>query len=122
MGMPEHERLYRILGGRIRQRRKELEWTQSALAEKAGISRASVVNIEKGRQHPPLHLLFDLAVHLGIEVIALIPTQRELAAATSEVELDEALQKEISSMGDPLMEERIAAFAREFTSNTRNPE
>ncbi len=70
--------MYRILGARIRARRVELGLSQEALANKVRVSRVSIVNIEKGRQHPPLHLLWDIAETLSTNSNELIPNQAEV--------------------------------------------
>jgi transcriptional regulator with XRE-family HTH domain len=48
-------------GRAVALRRDELNLTQAALARRVGISRASIANIEKGRQNVLLHHVYDLA-------------------------------------------------------------
>jgi|SRR5579863_4780569 len=64
---------YKMLGERIRIARVTAGLKQDALAGQLKLSRVSIVNIEKGRQHPPLHLLWDIAHLLDINVITLLP-------------------------------------------------
>lgn len=59
---------------KIEERRDAKGITQEELALKTGISRASMVNMENGRQGISLRRLFDMAVELGIEAKDLIPT------------------------------------------------
>lgn len=59
------------------------------------ISRTSVVNIEAGRQHAPLHLLWQIAEILGIDVLMLIPNQNELLLASAPMELNKTMLKHI---------------------------
>ena len=73
-------RLYVELGARVRTRRAALDMRQEDLARAARISRASVANIERGRQQPPVHVLLALADALGLEMGALLPTRAELDA------------------------------------------
>lgn len=47
--------------------------TQEALGKKAGLTRTSIINIEKGRQQILLHTLVDIARALQVPVSALIP-------------------------------------------------
>jgi len=47
--------------------------SQEKLAEEIEMSRVSVVNIEKGRQSPPLHLLWVIAKNLNVEFESLLP-------------------------------------------------
>ena len=66
--------LYRRLGRAVATRRRELRLTQSTVAEKLGLSRASLANLENGRQRIMVHQLFALvnALKLG-SVLDLIP-------------------------------------------------
>lgn len=61
------ELIYIELGDRIRDYRKRARITQECLAKNVGISRASLANIELGRQRIMLHLLNVFACHLGIK-------------------------------------------------------
>lgn len=49
------EPVYRLLGAKIEQTRTILGWTQQELANKVGLTRTSVCNIEAGRQRLLLH-------------------------------------------------------------------
>ena len=64
-GMDE-DRLYQEIGGRIAARRKNLGLKQADVAKRMGISRASVANIEVGRQRVLIHQLYRLAEALEI--------------------------------------------------------
>lgn len=55
------EEIYELLGRQIAARRRQLKMTQSALATKVGMSRASIANIEGGRQSVLLHHLYRFA-------------------------------------------------------------
>ncbi len=71
--MTDFDELYRELGRKIRQARERQgeRLSQDALAKQLGISRASIVNIEAGRQRTPLHLLWQIAELLGTELTLL---------------------------------------------------
>jgi transcriptional regulator with XRE-family HTH domain len=58
--------VYRILGARIEHIRTTLGWTQAELAEKVGLSRASIPNIEVGRQRILLHDIEALSAAFGM--------------------------------------------------------
>lgn len=77
---PLTKRLYLELGARVRRKREVLDLTQDELAFSVGISRSSIANIERGRQHAPVHLLFQLAEELHVGVSDLLPTRDELVA------------------------------------------
>jgi transcriptional regulator with XRE-family HTH domain len=50
-----NEPIYRIIGAKIEQTRNVLGWTQLDLANKVGLTRGSIANIETGRQRILLH-------------------------------------------------------------------
>jgi transcriptional regulator with XRE-family HTH domain len=66
--------IYHALGARIATRRNELKLSQADLAERVGMSRGSVANVEAGRQRLPLHQVYRYleALRLG-EVGDLLP-------------------------------------------------
>ncbi len=67
------DNLYRKLGERIRQQRLSVNMTQEELATTIGMLRTSIVNIEAGRQKPPLHVLYQICRQLGAEPGAMMP-------------------------------------------------
>lgn len=77
--MTEQEKmlLYNRIGKKIREFREKEKIKQTDFAKMLEISRASVVNIEKARQHPPLHLIFDIARVLKVKITDLIPTMEK---------------------------------------------
>jgi transcriptional regulator with XRE-family HTH domain len=89
--MADSSGLYKAVGRKIRTARERLEpkLSQAKLAKKLGISRVSVVNIEAGRQHAPLSLLWQIAEILEIEPILLIPRRNELHPPGTPVSLDQ---------------------------------
>ena len=70
--MDESE-IYGRLGILVRQHRKRLDMNQQTLGRAIGLSRASVANIETGRQHIPLHHLYRLAAALRVDPQTLLP-------------------------------------------------
>ncbi len=67
------EQLYEAVGRAIAHHRSVAGITQVALASQVELSRTSVSNIEAGRQHPPLHKLYEIASVLGVDPRALLP-------------------------------------------------
>lgn len=57
-----------LLGKQIRLGRKQLNWTQPELADRAGISRATLKKIEKGDQSCAIGLVFEVAVLVGVKL------------------------------------------------------
>ena len=62
------------ISGKIDEYRDKTDITQEELAAKIGLSRASIVNMEQGRQNVSLERLFDIAVVLKCNVTDLIPS------------------------------------------------
>lgn len=75
--MKRHDELYKWVGRRIAHHRKSQAWSQSFLAEKIGLSQGSVANIEKGRQQPPLHIIFQIAQVFQLPANFFIPIENE---------------------------------------------
>lgn len=65
--------LYQTIGGRIKLLRKNQRLNQEQFGVLVGLSRASIVNIEKGKQHPTVHFLFDVAQKFGVGIEELFP-------------------------------------------------
>jgi transcriptional regulator with XRE-family HTH domain len=77
--------IYRHIGTIVRDRRKLLRITQDKLARRLAISRASLANIETGRQRLLVHQLYRLAGELGLRPSDLLPAP-EGPAAKPEIE------------------------------------
>lgn len=102
--------LYEIMGSRIKKRREELKINQSDLGDSVDIGRSSIANIEKGRQKPPLSVIYKICKALDIEVHFVLPTYieiEELVKAEDDnslkiyyekYNLNENLQREIDSL------------------------
>src|SRR5260370_1721080 len=65
--------VYVETGQLIRETRKAQAITQGRLAEKVGLSRTSITNIEQGRQKLLLHTLAAIADALGVQLHRLLP-------------------------------------------------
>ena len=70
--MNTHEYVYREIGDNIQRLRDKKRLTQEALAARVGLSRTSIVHIEKGRQKPPLDKLYLIAELLDVDVFELL--------------------------------------------------
>lgn len=66
--------LYRRLGRTVAKRRGELGMSQAEVAAKLGLSRASLANLESGRQRIMVHQLFALVHALKLKsILELVP-------------------------------------------------
>lgn len=52
----------------VRERRQEAGWSQAHLAELVGVTRLTVISIEKGRFDPSLPLAFRLAALFEVRI------------------------------------------------------
>ena len=60
------------IGERVRQRRKEIGWTQKELAQRAGTSYKYIGHVETGVKFPSLEMLILLARELDVSLDWLI--------------------------------------------------
>ena len=65
--------LYKGFGAMLKKARKDAELTQEQVADRVGLSRTSITNIERGKQHIALHQLFLLASAVGQRPEDLLP-------------------------------------------------
>jgi transcriptional regulator with XRE-family HTH domain len=67
------EPIYKTIGAIIRRRRRRLDWPQARLASRLGISRATLANIETGRQRVLVHHLYTFAEVLDMKPSDFLP-------------------------------------------------
>lgn len=109
--MDESE-LYRHFGQLVRRHRDRLRLSQAQVAGAVGLTRASVANIETGRQRIPLHQLYRLAHALRADVGDLLPRQvtgsRSMADhdIRSAVDLTDSEQDEIARVIGSIPDQR----------------
>lgn len=75
--------LSQILGEKIRELRQKHDVSQENLAEKIGLNRTSISNIEAGRQLAPLDVMYKICHTLGTELHFLLPTYSEVSKLVS---------------------------------------
>jgi len=66
MAKARRDPLLRGLGANVKRLRESNEWTQEALAAKAGLDRSYVAGIEAGLRNPSTKALAKLANALGV--------------------------------------------------------
>lgn len=71
--------LYAQFGREIRAARSKAGLTQQEIAERVGLTRTSVTNIERGIQHISLRQLYLLAAAVGLHPAQLLPRPEEAA-------------------------------------------
>ena len=105
---PEHW-VYEEIGKRISDLRRQLprKLSQRELADSIGISRASVVNVERGRHRVQIHVLYEIARVLGVEPRDLLPPLASLEIGTAlppsfTQKLDPSERKAVESLIGPV--------------------
>jgi transcriptional regulator with XRE-family HTH domain len=57
-----------LMGEQIRLGRKQRRWTEKSLADRAGISRATLQKIENGKMSSAIGLVFEVATLAGVKL------------------------------------------------------
>jgi transcriptional regulator with XRE-family HTH domain len=113
-------------GRAVRHFRQERGLTQAELADRLGLGRTSVTNLEKGAQNPPLSLLPELASALGIDLLRLVATaigvsaERDLQTLTARVPDDELRRWAGQVIGDTLAGQTTGDLAHD-SKRRRSP-
>ncbi|MBR1281330.1 helix-turn-helix transcriptional regulator [Bradyrhizobium sp. AUGA SZCCT0177] len=80
--------IYRIVGAELAARRKKLRLKQAEVADQIGLTRASLANIESGRQKLMLHQVYKLATALKADsIMELVPASFSFEQASGPVRL-----------------------------------
>ncbi|WP_425464034.1 helix-turn-helix transcriptional regulator [Oceanobacillus piezotolerans] len=72
--MPLHNR---VIKNRIIVLRAERHLSQKDVADGVGVSRQTIISLEKNRYNPSLKLAFDLAVFFGVDINDVFQYERE---------------------------------------------
>ncbi len=71
--------LYSLIGDKIKNLRVGKELSQTQLSDKIpNIGRTSISNIEKGKQQPPLHVMYLLCNVLDVNIHSILPTYSDV--------------------------------------------
>ena len=110
----DSQRLYTEVGKRIKNRRRHFQWTQETLAQRLGLSRASLANIEIGRQKLLLHRLYHIAATLEVEIIDLLPSTIEptVTYGDDDIPLPDNLNARQRSQIREVLREDIPGYGR----------
>lgn len=103
--------VYRAFGNAVSTRRKALGLTQAQLASKVKMSRASIANIESGRQNVLLHHVYTLAAALEFAKVGeLLPPPPQQKSGGEELKMT------VSNQALSLSEQEEAQIADLITS------
>lgn len=94
------EAIYRVFGRKLREIRVSKRIPQQELATLSGLTRASVANIESGRQRVLLHQAVQFAEALKVDLAEIVPGNSEINAdrdsASSEGEYLRVLRENLA--------------------------
>lgn len=105
--------LYETLGNRIKEEREKAKYKQTNFAQLLMISRASLVNIEKGRQRAPLHVIYEIARILKIPVTFLLPDLNAILESEVPKNIQEKIEKK--SAGNQELQQKLMEFVKSHT-------
>ena len=105
---------YQQLGEKLKKARTDANKSQEALAQTLGLSRVTVVNIEKGRQKILIHNLVDAANFLEVKLSDLIPSEQ------NDIEVNQEIVSKINrKFTDELKANSVQNFVRTTLSNLK---
>jgi len=101
--------LYLRIGTNITTARRNRNLTQTDVATAVGLTRASITNLEAGRQRAPLHVTIAIAQALGLDLADLLgdvpPIAAPLPVSVGRLRAPlEAARREITALLDTLPE------------------
>ena len=111
------EGIYPLIGRRIQQRRAERQFTQEQLGSRLDppVTRASIANIESGKQRLLVHTLLQLARLLEVSVEHLLPGP-PVARASEQRAIESELRRKLD-----LPSRAAKALARKFDAPPKKP-
>jgi transcriptional regulator with XRE-family HTH domain len=102
------EPIYQQIGKNIRAVRRRAEKAQDDLATQLGISRATLANMETGRQRILVHQLYAIAQALNVSLGDLLPPPQDVAATANwtslnfEGDLNPEQKKQVANLIGPI--------------------
>ena len=112
----ESQHFYKLVGGKVRTARIAAGLSQALLAERVGLTRSSVANLEAARQRTSLYHFVLISRALKAEVSQLLPDEQE----PQESRLTSSLQSELADSPESIQEFVRGAVAR--LQGSGNPE
>jgi len=113
------EPFYGLLGSRIQETREEKKMTQAQLAVALipPTTRASVANVENGKQRVLVHTLVQFAKAMGVEVGKLLPPAEQSSPAPTSKEVELELRRKLKLPSPQL--KKLVGTARPSNPKTR---
>ncbi|WP_207511079.1 helix-turn-helix transcriptional regulator [Longitalea luteola] len=106
--------IYNALGLRIKEEREKANYKQTTFASLLQISRASLVNIEKGRQRAPIHVVYEISRLLKLPITDLLPDLNKIM----DTEVNKSIQQKIEkkSAGNQDLQQKLMEFVKSHTN------
>jgi transcriptional regulator with XRE-family HTH domain len=111
------EDFYAHMGEKVRSARLAAGISQDVLAQRVGLTRSSIANLEAGRQRIALHLFIAICQALDKEVWELLPGKPEPHHSPISTDIEETLANSPESM-QKFVHEAVAR--REIDSEARD--
>jgi len=114
------EPFYEILGSKIQEAREERKITQAQLGLRLNppSTRASIANIENGKQRVLVHTFVQLAKALAVDIQELMPAADQPAQAASPKDVERELRRKLNLSAPQLR--RLTVAARPSSPSGRN--
>jgi len=106
------EPFYKALGSNIQEARERRKMTQSrlGLALTPSSTRASIANIENGKQRVLVHTLVQMAESLDVKIQDLLPANSQAVAAPSPKDVERELKRKLN-LAAPQLKKLTARLA-----------
>lgn len=94
--MIDEKALYKHIGDKLKDARLTYKprMSQEKLAERLGMNRSSITNIELGIQKPPIHLIYNMCELFGLSIEDVLPTVKDVVVR------EKYSEKEIIEFGE----------------------
>ena len=115
--IPDSERLYELVGQKVERQRREASLSQTQLAERCGLARGSIANIESGNQRPTLHTLWSLADALQVDMRSFLPSPDEFRMSNASATRPKITERLAKAAGES--RNQITSFIEKVSSDVK---
>ena len=104
--MKTKQELMTLLGKNVSTRRDQMKWSQEKLAERAGVSKNTISDIENGQKFARAKTLVNLALALETDVYELLKPEGVLSDKPVEIfsQYSEAVKEKVAEIGNSYMD------------------
>lgn len=119
MILPEADRFYAEVSELIKSERLKLKISQEELSDLLNLTRASIINLEKGRHKPSIYQILQIAAYFKIDYTNLIPVKldrKESRIIDDSIVLDNAVSDQDG------LDKPTEDLIKKFLSDIKNEE